>query len=126
MLWVELLISLPKNSKNHTRLSAGSYAESIGQYNFDVQASTGFKKFGIQTNFQRNFFEGFNNDNSLRFKTWKPRTQYLADLNVSYFIKNGTIRLNNSFLMKKFLIKESQISIRLKLLLWMNIIILED
>lgn len=90
-----------KTVKNHTRLCAGSYAESIGQYNFDLQASTGFKKFGVQTNFQRNFFEGFNNDNSLRFKTWKPRTQYLADLNLSYFIKNGTIRLNNSFFDEK-------------------------
>ncbi|MBJ7429166.1 MAG: TonB-dependent receptor plug domain-containing protein, partial [Bacteroidia bacterium] len=70
-----------KTVKNRTRLSAGSYAESIGQYNFDLQASTGINKLGIQTNFQRNFFEGFNNENSLRFKTWKPRTQYLADVN---------------------------------------------
>jgi outer membrane receptor for ferrienterochelin and colicins len=90
-----------KTVKNYTRIGVGSYAETIGQYNFDLQASTGFKKFGIQTNLQRNFFGGFNNDNSLRFKTWKPRTQYAADLNLSYFIKNGTIRLNNSFFDEK-------------------------
>ncbi len=90
-----------KSIKNHSRISAGSYAESIGQYNFDIQASTGFKKFGIQTNFQRNFFQGFSTDESSRAKTWKPRTQYLADLNFSYFLKNGTLRFNNSFFDEK-------------------------
>ncbi len=90
-----------KSIKNHSRISAGSYAESIGQYNFDIQASTGFKKFGLQTNFQRNFFQGFSTDETSRAKTWKPRTQYLADLNFSYFIKNGTLRFNNSFFDEK-------------------------
>lgn len=90
-----------KTVKNRTRLSAGTYAESIGQYNFDLQASTGINKLAIQTNFQRNFFEGFNNENSLRFKTWKPRTQYLADVNFSYLIKNGFLRLNNHFFDEK-------------------------
>jgi len=90
-----------KSVKNHSRLSAGTYAESIGQYNFDLQASTGFKKFGVQTNFQRNFFQGFSTDETSRAKTWKPRTQYLADLNFSYFLKNGTLRFNNSFFDEK-------------------------
>lgn len=90
-----------KSVKNHSRISAGSYGESIGQYNFDFQASLGFKKFGIQTNFQRNFFQGFSTDESSRAKTWKPRTQYLADLNFSYFLKNGTLRFNNSFFDEK-------------------------
>ena len=90
-----------KSIKNHSRISASSYAESIGQYNFDLQANKGFKKFGIQTNFQRNFFQGFSTDESSRAKTWKPRTQYLADLNFSYFLKNGTLRFNNSFFDEK-------------------------
>jgi outer membrane receptor for ferrienterochelin and colicins len=90
-----------KSVKNHSRMSAGTYAESIGQYNFDLQATTGFKKFGIQTNFQRNFFQGFSTDETSRAKTWKPRTQYLADLNFSYFLKNGTLRFNNSFFDEK-------------------------
>ncbi|MFZ4797203.1 MAG: TonB-dependent receptor plug domain-containing protein [Bacteroidia bacterium] len=90
-----------KTVKNHTKICAGTYAESIGQYNFDLQANTGFKKFGIQTNFQRNFFQGFATDETSRSKTWKPRTQYLADLNFSYFLKNGTLRFNNSFFDEK-------------------------
>jgi len=90
-----------KTVKNLTRICAGTYAESIGQYNFDLQANTGFKKFGIQTNFQRNFFQGFATDEKSRVKTWKPRTQYLADLNFSYFLKKGTLRFNNSFFDEK-------------------------
>lgn len=90
-----------KTVKNTGRISAGTYAESIGQYNYDIQANMGFKKIGIQTNFQRNFFEGFNNTNTMRFKTWKPRVQYVADLNFTYFIKNGTVRLSNSFFDEK-------------------------
>jgi outer membrane receptor for ferrienterochelin and colicins len=90
-----------KTVKNLTKISAGTYAESIGQYNFDLQANTGFKKFGIQTNLQRNFFQGFAMDEKSRVKTWKPRTQYLADLNFSYFLKKGTLRFNNSFFDEK-------------------------
>jgi outer membrane receptor for ferrienterochelin and colicins len=90
-----------KTVKNTGRISAGTYAESIGQYNFDIQANMGFKKVGIQTNFQRNFFEGYSNTDALRFKTWKPRVQYVADLNFTYFIKNGTVRWNNSFFDEK-------------------------
>lgn len=90
-----------KTVKSHSRICAGTYAESIGQYNFDLQSSIGFKKFGIQANFQRNFFQGYSADENSRSKTWKPRTQYLADLNFSYFIKNGTLRFNNSFFDEK-------------------------
>jgi outer membrane receptor for ferrienterochelin and colicins len=90
-----------KTTKNLALLSAGGYTESIGQHNFDAQANLGFKKWGTQVNFQRNFFEGFHTDPESRFKIWKPRTQYTGDFNLTYFIKNGTIKLNNQFFHEK-------------------------
>lgn len=88
-----------KVTKKQTKIGFGSYAESIGQLNFDFNLSTTFKKIGIQTNFLRNFFQGYSNntDPNSRTSLWKPRTQYNGDLNFSYFLKKGTIRLNNNF-----------------------------
>ncbi|MES2656042.1 MAG: TonB-dependent receptor [Bacteroidota bacterium] len=92
-----LNIITKKSTKNKGRLSLGTYGETVGQYNFDAQANLGFKKTGYQINFQRNFFEGYNPNGESRFKTWKPRTQYVGDFNFTYFIKNGSIKINNQF-----------------------------
>ncbi len=96
-----------KTVKKSTKISFGNYTESIGQFNVDASLNTSIKKLGIQTNFLRNFFQGYSNntDPNSRTSLWKPRTHYNYDLNLSYFIKKGTIRLNNNYFDEKIIDK---------------------
>lgn len=68
-------------------IQAKSFYESIGQYNFS--GSLGFKhnKNTYKIGGGRNFFQGFAQPDTSRFKTWKPREQYIGN-----FMYNRTIR----------------------------------
>lgn len=79
----------------------GSYAESIGQYNYDLNANYSKAKYGAQASFGRNFFKGFSEDPNSRMKLWKPRTQYNAELSLSKFINNGSLRWTNQYFQEK-------------------------
>lgn len=80
------LITKKSQSKKFT-IQAKSFYESIGQYNFS--GSIGFKhnKNTYKIGGGRNFFQGFAQPDTSRFKTWKPREQYFGS-----FMFNRTIR----------------------------------
>lgn len=55
-----------------------SYYESIGQYNLSGQVGWKAKKNLFKISGGRNFFEGFANSDTSRYKDWKPREQYFG------------------------------------------------
>lgn len=67
-----------KNQQKATSFYLKSYYETVGQYN--ISAGFGFKlnDYNFKISGGRNFFNGFSNPDTSRFKTWKPREQYFA------------------------------------------------
>lgn len=55
-----------------------SYYESIGQYNFSGNVGWKVKNNLFKISGGRNFFEGFANSDTSRYKDWKPREQYFG------------------------------------------------
>lgn len=99
---------ITKKTKSNT-ISAGAetYYESIGQYNASLRTGLANKKWSMQLSGGRNFFEGYSLNNNSRVKLWKPREQYLADVNFGRQLKKGSIRLNNSFFNEKVTNRDS-------------------
>jgi outer membrane receptor for ferrienterochelin and colicins len=84
------------------RFNLGTYHESIGQYNIDGGLNFDFKRTQWQINGGRNFFDGYNeNEKITRFKLWKPREQYFADVTVSFSGKTGNWRIQNNWFTEK-------------------------
>ncbi len=94
------IITKKQKQSTHT-IKAGTYLESIGQYNADASIGTANQKYSILANFGRNFFQGYSQDPESRAKLWKPRTQYMADLNLSKFVEGGSIRWTNQVFSEK-------------------------
>jgi len=71
---------ITKENKN-TPLVAGAdvYVESAGVYNFSGSLSTKMKNHVFGLSGGRNFFDGYDLDESDRFMTWKPKRQYFFD-----------------------------------------------
>ncbi len=90
-----------KQKQESTNARTNLYYESIGQYNADVSVGLGAKKYGLLANVGRNFFEGYSENPESREKLWKPRTQYMADLNLSKYFEDGTLRWSNQFFHEK-------------------------
>ncbi|MEN9339220.1 MAG: hypothetical protein RIQ62_532 [Bacteroidota bacterium] len=89
------------NQKKYSA-SARTYYESIGRYNVSAQAGFNRKKHQVQLSFARNFFAGWTPSDSVdRYQLWKPKTQYLGDL--QYETRIGKTKLNyyGSFLHEK-------------------------
>lgn len=79
----------------------GTYAESIGQYNFDGSAGASNSKYGLQISGGRNFFKGYSEDPESRDKLWNPRTQYNGEVSLNKFYENGNLRWTNQFFHEK-------------------------
>jgi len=76
-----------KTQAKKLNIQAKSYYESIGQYNFSTSIGFKHKKNTYKISGGRNFFGGFATPDTSRFKTWKPREQYVGS-----FILNRTIK----------------------------------
>lgn len=96
-----------KNAEKQTEVSASSYTESSGKYNFGMSAAFKYNKDIIQLNAGRNFFNGFNPKDSGRFMTWKPYLQYFGDLNATKVYARGSLRMQNGFFFEKVTDRDS-------------------
>lgn len=77
-----------KNQLKNLSIGVKTYYETVGQYN--VSANVGFriKENQFKVSGGRNFFDGFANPDTSRFKTWKPREQYFGSFMFSRRIKH--------------------------------------
>ncbi len=64
---------------NNINLNANSYYESVGIYNFDGSLGFNLGQNNIILSGGRNFFGGYSDVDTSRFKRWKPKEQYFAD-----------------------------------------------
>lgn len=83
-------------------ISVKSYLESIGRYNLCGNFSLNKNKHSLQLSFARNFFQGWTPKDSIdRYQLWKPKTQYLSDLQYTYDFKKVKLTYFSSFLNEK-------------------------
>ncbi len=82
------------------------YAESINKFNANLSVSYIKKRHTIGINGTRNFFGGWNYLDSFNRKMlWRPKLQYLADLNYTYAFAKGKISYTPSFMHEKIIDK---------------------
>lgn len=83
-------------------ISVKSYLESIGRYNLCGNFSLNKNKHSLQLSFARNFFQGWTpNDSVDRYQLWKPKTQYLSDLQYTFDFKKVKLTYFSTFLNEK-------------------------
>lgn len=90
--------------QSNKRFNAGikTYMESIGRYNISGNLSATRKSHSLQVLLARNFFQGWTPKNGAdRFQLWKPKTQYIADMQYTYTFKNGKLNYYGSYLNEK-------------------------
>jgi outer membrane receptor for ferrienterochelin and colicins len=96
---INLITATPQ--KPYT-ISVKTYLESIGRYNLCGNFSLNKNKHSLQLSFARNFFQGWTPKDSVdRYQLWKPKTQYLSDLQYTYQFKKIKLTYFSSFLNEK-------------------------
>lgn len=73
------------------------YTESVGVYNLTGGVSFNQKKHILSVEGGRNFFEGFSDPDTSRFKTWKPRRQAFSDVYYIYNNKKTKVKLAGQY-----------------------------
>lgn len=84
-------------------LNANSYIESVGEYNFDGVLGLNFGKNNVILSGGRNFFSGFSEVDTSRFKRWKPKEQYFGDFQINHFGELFSIRYQGQVFSEKIL-----------------------
>lgn len=84
-----------KKLKQEPTANINSLYESIGRYNLSAGFSVPVKSFNLGLNAGRNFFDGFDpNESSIRNLSWNPKEQYFGSFNLSWRNKNLLLRYN--------------------------------
>lgn len=98
-----------KNPKPGKEFQLNSYYETVGNYNVDGRFSLNYKKHRFSISGGRNFFDGWKAGDpflefpqkkiadSTRFKSWKPKEQFQAEIQYSYQFKRTLISPFASF-----------------------------
>lgn len=85
---------ITETGKNEQGITLQTYLETIGKINIGATAYKQWNKHHISTSVARNFFNGWtNNDTGGRFQLWKPKTQYIGDVNYT-FSPSSNFKLN--------------------------------
>ncbi len=102
-----------KTSESAKELTLSSYNENIGTYNLSANAAFKIKKSRLSVSGVRNFFDGWNPDDAYwpdfseqhadasRFKSWKPREQYLGRLQYNQQYRNLLLGYKGEFFQEK-------------------------
>ncbi len=72
------------NSDKKMGISADAYYESVGTYNLGAAISAQAGRHSFTVSGSRNFFSGWGPVDTSRYKTWKPKLQYMAGLGYQY------------------------------------------
>jgi outer membrane receptor for ferrienterochelin and colicins len=79
-------------------VAADAYYETIGTYNLNTALSGQHGRHTFSMNASRNFFSGWGPVDTSRYKTWKPKLQYLAGLGYLYRHNNLRATVNSDFM----------------------------
>lgn len=103
------------SSKKKITVGTTAYYESIGTYNLNADANVHYKKHNLQVSGGRNYFDGWNpNDapfyfprpriaDSTRYKQWKPKEQYFANLTYQYAVKKLSLGFKSAYFNEKII-----------------------
>jgi outer membrane receptor for ferrienterochelin and colicins len=103
------------SSKKAVTVGAAAYYESIGTYNLSADANFHYKKHNLQVSGGRNYFDGWNPTDtpfvfpqshiadSTRYKQWKPKEQYFANLAYQYTIKKLRLGFKTAYFNEKII-----------------------
>jgi outer membrane receptor for ferrienterochelin and colicins len=86
-----------ENKSSNFGLTANSYYETAGTYNFDGNVNFRRKRHSFSLSGNRNFFGGFSTD-TLRSQQWKPKEQYNGDLYYMYTHDKAKIKYQVSYM----------------------------
>ena len=90
-----------------TKVNLDSYYESVGIYNLNFLTSYRHKNHTFQINAARNYFNGFDLNDSTRSQDWKPKEQWNAGFNYFYGSRKTNIRLKSDYFDERLLNKSS-------------------
>ena len=85
------------NAKQNLSVGLNSYYESNGQYNADASLGWGFRKSSLMISGGRNFFDGWNEDETTRNQLWKPKEQFFGNIKFNSVIKNWKWNIQSDF-----------------------------
>ena len=80
------------------QVQAGTYYETIGTYNANLNFSAHSGRNTFSINGARNFFSGWGPVDTARFQIWKPKLQYLGGLSYQYRKKNLLANYSTDYL----------------------------
>lgn len=104
---INLITKDQVNRSFDTKLN--TYFESIGQLNFDVSAGLYKNKNTLLLSGGRTFFDGYSVFDSSRYKQWKPKEQYFADLKYKRRIGKTQIKVSSRYFQEFVLDKGSPV-----------------
>jgi outer membrane receptor for ferrienterochelin and colicins len=85
-----------ENKLFHAR--ADLYHESAGTWNLNLTSAAKKNSHTVSLNGARNFFSGWGPVDTSRYKTWKPKLQYIAGAGYHYKISGLKVNLNSEYL----------------------------
>jgi outer membrane receptor for ferrienterochelin and colicins len=89
-----------ENKNSNFGLTANSYFETAGTYNFDGSVNFRNKRHSFSASGSRNFFDGFSTD-TLRSELWKPKEQYSGDVYYMYTHDRAKIKYQVSYMRER-------------------------
>jgi outer membrane receptor for ferrienterochelin and colicins len=89
-----------ENRSSNFGLTANTYYETAGTYNFDGSVNFRKKRHSFSASGSRNFFDGFSTD-TLRSEPWKPKEQYSGDIYYMYTHDKAKIKYQVSFMRER-------------------------
>ncbi len=85
------------NTKQNLSLGVNSYYETNGQYNADAFLGWGFRKSSLMISGGRNYFDGWNEDETTRNQLWKPKEQFFGNIKFNRIINNWKWNIQSDF-----------------------------
>lgn len=80
-------------TKKEIKHAVNAYYESVGQYNVGFNTGLKLKNKSLKISGGRNFFGGFDEFDSSRVKTWKPKVQYVTDFSFQHNFNKAVLKL---------------------------------
>lgn len=96
---INIITKTDQGEKIHT--SINSYYESKGTYNFDVMAGFRVKKHFFGVSGGRWFFDGYDQDKTVRDLSWNPKEQYFGTIKYGYSFKRLRLMYSSNFFNEK-------------------------